>query len=79
VSNSYSEQFTSIYHPGRRLILAGWNDAQSAQAWHTAQIAPISHPALRSRFVRVIRAYGMRDRGEAPQYYPDVPSAALLW
>jgi hypothetical protein len=74
-----SEQFTSIYHPGKLAMLAGWNDAQVAQAWHTAQVAPISHPGLRSRFVRVIRAYGMRDRGEAPQYYPDVPSAALIW
>ena len=74
-----SEQFTSIYHPGKLVVLAGWNDAEAAHAWHSAHVAPISHPALRSRCVRVIRAYGMRDRGEAPQYYPDVPSAALIW
>jgi heme-degrading monooxygenase HmoA len=74
-----SEQFTSIYHPGKLVMLTGWKDAQAAQAWHTGQIAPIKHPALRSRFVRVIRAYGMRDRGEAPQYYPDVPSTAVIW
>jgi heme-degrading monooxygenase HmoA len=74
-----SEQFTSIYHPGKLAMLTGWNDAQAARAWHTAQIAPIKHLALRSRFVRVIRAYGMRDRGEAPQYYPDVPPTAAIW
>lgn len=74
-----SEQFTSIYHPSKRLVLAGWGSAESAQAWHAAQITPIGHAALRSRFVRVIRAYGLRDRGEAPQYYPDVPPAAVIW
>jgi heme-degrading monooxygenase HmoA len=74
-----SKQFTSIYHPGKRLMLAGWNGADAAEAWHTAQIAPIERPALRSRFVRIIRAYGMHDRVEAPQYYPEVPSAALIW
>ncbi|MEP7188806.1 MAG: hypothetical protein ABI901_06435, partial [Roseiflexaceae bacterium] len=60
-------------------VLAGWDSAESAQAWHAAHITPIGHAALRSRFVRVIRAYGLRDRGEAPQYYPDVPPAAVIW
>ena len=31
---------------------------------------------LRHRHVRVIRDYGMFDRAEAPQYYPDVPMGA---
>jgi hypothetical protein len=31
--------------------------------------------SLRHRQVRVIRNYGMRDRREAPQYYPEVGGA----
>jgi hypothetical protein len=31
---------------------------------------------LRHRQVRVVRDYGMRDRREAPQYYPEVARAA---
>jgi heme-degrading monooxygenase HmoA len=69
-----SEQFSSIYRPGKLVILAGWRDADSALAWHTASIAPLASPALRYRVVRVIRAYGMADRAEAPQYYPAVPA-----
>jgi heme-degrading monooxygenase HmoA len=69
-----SEQFVSIYHPGKLVILAGWEHAEAAHAWHTAAIAPIAGPALRWRVVRVIRAYGMLDRGEAPQFYPAVPA-----
>ncbi len=65
-----SEQFASIYHPGKLAILSGWRDAESARAWQTAAIAPSASPALRYRVVRVIRAYGMADRAEAPQYYP---------
>lgn len=73
------EQFTSIYNPGKLVVLAGWNAAEAAHAWHAARIAPIDHAGLRSRFVRVIRAYGMRDRSEAPQYYPAVASATAVW
>lgn len=74
-----AEQFTSIYHPGKRIILGGWSTIAAAQAWNAAHIAPIAHPSLRHRFVRVIRAYGMRDRHEAPQYYPDVASTTGIW
>ncbi|HEU5016209.1 MAG TPA: antibiotic biosynthesis monooxygenase [Roseiflexaceae bacterium] len=70
--------FTSIYRPGKRAMLAGWTDTESAHAWHATQIAPIQYPAPRSRFVRVIRAYGMRDRAEAPQFYPHVPAVAMF-
>ncbi len=69
-----SEQFSSIYRPGKLAVLTGWRDAESAHAWHTASIAPIASAALRYRAVRVIRAYGMADRAEAPQYYPAVPA-----
>lgn len=74
-----SEHFTSIHNPGKRVILTGWNSEEAARGWHTQHIAPINHPSLRSRFVRIIRTYGMRDRGEAPQYYPAVSSATMIW
>jgi hypothetical protein len=33
---------------------------------------------LRHRRVRIIRDYGMNDRGEAPQFFPEVKSIAAL-
>jgi heme-degrading monooxygenase HmoA len=75
-----SEHFDSIYNPGKVVLLTGWRDEASARIWYADTIAPFAkHPALRCRFVRVIRAYGMFDRVEAPQYYPAVtPDAATL-
>jgi hypothetical protein len=44
--------------------------------------ASISNSSLqdgaRLRRVRVVRDYGMFDRREAPQYYPDVKSAGAI-
>ena len=65
-----SEAFESVYTPGKLLLLAGWRDADAAAAW-----SPTRHEAARSlrhREVRVLRDYGMFDRREAPQFYPDV-------
>ena len=64
-----AEVFESIYHPGKLILLAFWRDAKSAEAWspnrpHAA--------AMRHRRARIIRAYGMFDRREATQYYPEV-------
>jgi heme-degrading monooxygenase HmoA len=63
------EVYDSIYNKGKIAVVAGWRDIGTATAWtptHPADIAP------RHRVVRVIRDYGMRDRREAPQYYPEV-------
>lgn len=70
------EAFESIYHPGKLLLLAGWRDAEAAQAWTPTK--PDAAASLRHRHVRVIRDYGMFDRREATQFYPDVkrPAAA---
>ena len=65
------EAFESIYHPGKLLLLAGWRDADAAAAWSPGDAAL----ALRHRRVRVLRDYGMFDRREAPQFYPDVRRA----
>jgi heme-degrading monooxygenase HmoA len=68
------EVFESIYHPGKLLLLAGWRDAEAAKAW--TPTIPDAAASLRHRHVRVIRDYGMFDRREAPQFYPDVKRAA---
>jgi len=60
--------YESIYNPGKLLLLGSWRDAAAAAAWQPS--AP--RVALRHRQVRIIRDYGMFDRREAPQYYPDV-------
>jgi hypothetical protein len=62
------EAFASIYVPGRLVLLAAWRDADAAAG---DQAAPGEARSLRHRHVRVIRDYGMFDRREAPQFYPE--------
>ena len=59
------EQFDSITTPGRTLLLQSWPDTEMANA-------ALTDTPGRHRVVRVIRDYGMRDRAEAPQYFPPV-------
>ena len=64
------ETFESIYNPGKLLLLITWRDAEAARRW-----APAAGPdfgKLRHRRVRIIRDYGMTDRNEAPQFYPEI-------
>lgn len=68
------EVFESIYNPGKLLLLAGWRDGEAAKAWTPTK--PDAAASLRHRRVRVIRDYGMSDRREAPQFYPDVKRGA---
>ena len=63
------ELFESIYNAGKLVLLASWRDAEAARSWEPA--APPS-TTIRHRRVRVIRDYGMFERREAPQYYPEV-------
>jgi heme-degrading monooxygenase HmoA len=60
-----AELYESITTPGKLLLLVSWSDAAAADAWQTPTLT-------RHRRVRVIRDYGMADRREAPQFYPDV-------
>jgi heme-degrading monooxygenase HmoA len=60
------ELFESITNPGKLLILASWRDKAAAEKWR-----PAGSDDIRHRLVRVIRDYGMFDRREAPQFYPD--------
>jgi heme-degrading monooxygenase HmoA len=64
-----SELYESIYNPGKVLLLGAWRNAAAANAWEPR--APRSGE-LRHRVVRIVRDYGMFDRREAPQYYPEV-------
>jgi hypothetical protein len=56
------------------LLLAGWRDGEATKAWTPTK--PDAAASLRQRRVRVIRDYGMSDRREAPQFYPDVKRGA---
>ena len=63
--------FASIYQEGKYILLTSWRDGVATAEWP----GPTSGN-FRRRRVRVIRDYGMFDRAEAPQYYPDVPMGA---
>ena len=63
--------FASIYQEGKYILLSSWRDGAAATEWP----GPTSGD-FRRRHVRVIRDYGMFDRAEAPQYFPDVPVGA---
>jgi heme-degrading monooxygenase HmoA len=67
------EVFESIYNPGKLLLLVTWRDAEAAGSWEPVVTADLGK--LRHRRVRVIRDYGMTDRNEAPQFYPEIKRA----
>lgn len=56
--------YVSLHDPPWRLLLRAWTDEASAAAGASIP------GATRVRCVRIIREYGMRDRREAPQYFP---------
>ena len=61
--------FDSIYNPGKLAVLISWRSPETVADWRPT--TPAGHAAVRHRAVRVVRDYGMFDRREAPQYYPD--------
>lgn len=54
------------------ILLMSWRDYAAAEAFEGALALP---DGVRRRGVRVVRDYGMFDRREAPQYYPEVRRA----
>lgn len=60
------ERYDGILEPHKPLILASWAERNAAKTG-----TPIPTEG-RVRHVRVVREYGMRERREAPQYFPDV-------
>jgi hypothetical protein len=70
------EIFESICNPGKLLLLVSWQIAAATQGWHPpALIEGVNQ--VRNRLVRIIRDYGMSERREAPQFYPEVERMAL--
>ena len=59
--------FDSVLEPGNPILLQAWADPENAGSTATG-----GQEELRHREIRVIRDYGMFDRRENPQYYPDV-------
>jgi heme-degrading monooxygenase HmoA len=60
--------FDAVLTPGDIILLASWRDQNAAQAFEGTLKLP---DGARCRRVRVVRDYGMFERREAPQYYPD--------
>ena len=56
------DAFDGITDPGATLLLLAWRDRAALDAWSGAAGA-------RRLDVRVVRDYGMTDRGEAPQHH----------
>jgi heme-degrading monooxygenase HmoA len=65
--------FEAVLTPGSAILLCNWRDRDSAESFEASDSPP--HDA-RYRRVRVVRDYGMFDRREAPQYFPDVNTLA---
>ena len=66
--------FDAVLTPGDIMLLMSWRDQDAAEAFERTVSSP--HDA-RLRRVRVVRDYGMFDRREAPQYYPDVERSRM--
>lgn len=62
--------FDAVLTPGDVILLLSWRDRAAALTFEaTASL----QQSARLRRVRVVRDYGMFDRREAPQYYPNAP------
>jgi heme-degrading monooxygenase HmoA len=58
--------FDEVLEPGNPILLQSWIDPSAAES------ASTTDGDVRQRTVRVVRDYGMFDRRENPQYYPEV-------
>jgi len=61
--------FDAVLSPGDVILMQSWRDKGAAAAFTGSASLPAG---ARLRQVRVVRDYGMYDRREAPQYYPEV-------
>ena len=58
----------AVLSPGEVILLRSWRDYSAADAFRTTATL---HGNARLRQVRVVRDYGVYDRRENPQYYPE--------
>jgi heme-degrading monooxygenase HmoA len=68
--------FSSIYNAGKLALLATWRDRSSAEQFEPQLLTQAD--TVRHRVVRIVRDYGMFDRRESPQYYPDIPGGPTV-
>jgi hypothetical protein len=61
--------FDAVLTPGDLILLLSWRTKDDAESFENTADLPNGG---RLRRVRVVRDYGMFDRREAPQYYPEV-------
>jgi heme-degrading monooxygenase HmoA len=61
--------FDAVLTPGDLILLMSWRTSGDAEAFEDTVNLP---EGARLRRVRIVRDYGMFDRREAPQYYPEV-------
>ena len=61
--------FDAVLTPGDFVLLLSWRTAADAEAFVRGADVPDDG---RLRTIRVVRDYGLLDRREAPQFYPDV-------
>ena len=59
--------YDAVLSPGDVILMLSWRDRNAAEAFGKDTDAG----GARLRQVRVVRDYGMYDRRENPQYYPD--------
>jgi heme-degrading monooxygenase HmoA len=67
--------FDAVLTPGDLILVLTWGNRVAAEALGSP---PSLRDGARLRHVRVVRDYGMFDRREAPQYYPDAQGAPTL-
>jgi heme-degrading monooxygenase HmoA len=60
--------FEAVLMPDDIILMVSWKDQPAAESFEDSALVP---EGARFRRIRVVRDYGMYDRREAPQYYPD--------
>lgn len=74
------ERFSSLTTPGKMLSLSIWRDEAAIKQWrqhaehHLAQLKGRGgvFADYRLRVATVVRDYGMTERGQAPQQFPQI-------
>ena len=67
--------FDAVLTPGDLILMLTWRDNGMAEDFESSAGLP---GGARLRGVRVVRDYGMYDRREAPQYYPDAANGKTI-
>ena len=64
--------------PGDLILMISWRDRLAAAAFENSVPGRVREGG-KLRHVRVVRDYGMFDRREAPQYYPDAKDGKTIY